>query len=1033
MATATKLGPIGINQVNNKFYVGTNGGFNTIQEAVDYVKRYNGGVGQVIIVHGYPDDEPISSVINGMPGTYLSDQRDTLTQNYQWNGTHFDPADFRQIAQVASLTGVVRGYGFNPPDLAASHISIGRGGGGQDIAVQTFVCAAAPPDQKLWAIGAYSDKMVFTAAQDDGEDLWWLEAQRTGHQVQKVILYPPTDVQGVLTAQGSPVRTFANSPDGGGGITGGVNPATARKITFYQVAGSLVSGSNITSDVTGSDLDVPGVVSSEGSPVRTFANTPDAGAGGVDPGTVTAIPFYTAGSTVGETQITSDAATGTNLTVPGKHTAGQTVSSGGAAFPSGSSGGGFGASYVQDNKRYGTYGSGFSLGNAGGWSGAFGDLMNCYTGMRGIHQVRGGQLYKHGVGDCSGLYMYVRSDGGISAQSDEGVNGITAQAIENEGYFHGHVVSTTGTGDRAPVLAFDSGNNWTTDGAFMLNISKIAIGGRLTGPSAATTYTTFAGPQVLLPYHLPVNITFGTLPVSDAIGVVLGAIPNNDTTADRPVSTGLVVQLVQIGGVYKPFTVGGHVSVAGTSYPEQSFITAVGAVSGTKTQSITLALRNPNAQAIIFQGGIAGTYLSLEADLPYGSRTSYFAFGSLTGTDLIYGFTPFANMANGIVPKPDSEAATTDGGANAQFYLVPGAEVVRNNTDWSFDCTLEPNNVAWAPGDLVENPHYPAYSGGPAFFVMEQTTPSFGGAETCALSVLMEGNGIGGPGTSGMLIRNNRSPSHYKGHGGFCTAPDFIKGVGSFGHGMSFTSGPDTNKSLLFVQNPRLASEPTMSVIGLNYTNGTLLFDFVNQRYQVDSLYVAGNLGVGFNVNAGGGTHNLGNTNFTSDNNTNRIIFNGSPASGAGGVQQQIVAYAVGGTHALSMTTQNTGWYDWYIEDGGGIAHQVAKIDVNGLHVPSAGVEATKFTVPVADTGTAQFVIGSASGVIPVIRIGSGSALQYDVAGDYWKFFGNGLYTNNCYSNGYATSGGTGVAAATFTSADGKTVTVTNGLITSVV
>jgi hypothetical protein len=62
------------------------------------------------------------------------------------------------------------------------------------------------------------------------------------------------------------------------------------------------------------------------------------------------------------------------------------------------------------------------------------------------------------------------------------------------------------------------------------------------------------------------------------------------------------------------------------------------------------------------------------------------------------------------LPQLGSEAAVADGGASSGFHLYPGAEVVAN-ADQGFNCTLEQNNVLWAPGDLVENPHFPIFGG----------------------------------------------------------------------------------------------------------------------------------------------------------------------------------------------------------------------------------------------------------------------------------------------------------------------------------
>jgi hypothetical protein len=69
----------------------------------------------------------------------------------------------------------------------------------------------------------------------------------------------------------------------------------------------------------------------------------------------------------------------------------------------------------------------------------------------------------------------------------------------------------------------------------------------------------------------------------------------------------VTVNLAQIGGIYKLFTNGSVVSVAGISYPEQSIVSSASALLAGNQQTFTLHICNPNSQAIIFQGGFRGT------------------------------------------------------------------------------------------------------------------------------------------------------------------------------------------------------------------------------------------------------------------------------------------------------------------------------------------------------------------------------------------------------------------------------------------
>jgi hypothetical protein len=475
-------------------------------------------------------------------------------------------------------------------------------------------------------------------------------------------------------------------------------------------------------------------------------------------------------------------------------------------------------------------GSGYSLGNAGGWTTAFGEVTNLNVSRRGITQLHGGEIVKHAVGDVAGIYKYVRTDGGATAMSDEGASGITAQMLENQGYFHGTVISTKGKGDRAPVLTCTGGNNWTTDGAYLLNISKGTIAGSLAGPSQSVVLTTDAGPVTTFLYALPVAGV--TLPISSAIGIATAPITPPVVDANSPVVMTVTVTLCKISGAIKPFTAGSVVSVAGINYPEQSVILTANVPTATGQQTLTLKLRNPNQQAVLFEDGIQGQYISFPQNLAFsGMRSSYFAFGSQTGTDLIYGFQTFGTLQNGVLPMLGAEAATAD----APFNLFPGAEVVKN-TGQGFACELEQNGVAWAPDDVVECPHNPCFAGGAAFFVHQQYTPSFSGGRPSSIALIMEGPGIGGPGTQAVRIINNNPLANFRGNGGPIQAPFGHCLEGAYTHHLYVDTAPDTG-SIVFVQNLNNPKSTKISVVNLDFVEGgEMTFDVVNKRYHMDSV-----------------------------------------------------------------------------------------------------------------------------------------------------------------------------------------------------
>lgn len=466
-------------------------------------------------------------------------------------------------------------------------------------------------------------------------------------------------------------------------------------------------------------------------------------------------------------------------------------------------------------------GSGWTLGNAGGWSVGKQEYAELDISQRGIAQLKSGVLNKHAVGDTAGIYYYVNADGGLSAQSDEGVVGANFQSLENIGYFKASILSTTGTGDQAPTYHTLTGANHTTDGSFMLDISKGTLSGNMSSASVALSLTTGAGSVSTFLNYLP---TTATLPVSTAIGIATAAITNPQVTADSPALVTVAVTLCQISSSFPAFTAGSVVTVAGHDYPEQSIIqTASSVVSG--VQTLTLKLRNPNTQAILFQGGIQGQFISFDANLSFsGMRSAYYAFGSLTGSDLIYGVNIGGGLATHTLPITGNEAAVADGGSSSGFHLYPGAEVVKN-TDQGYACTLEQNGVAWANSDLVENPHYPIWGGAGLGVIRQQETPSSSSEGMVGIYLNIDGHGFGGANVAAMRLRSDNPSNYYQADGGPLLAPGGIELFGFYHNGLYMTNSPQGNGACVYVQSPNASgSTAAVGIVIVDYHVGGNLY-----------------------------------------------------------------------------------------------------------------------------------------------------------------------------------------------------------------
>lgn len=490
-----------------------------------------------------------------------------------------------------------------------------------------------------------------------------------------------------------------------------------------------------------------------------------------------------------------------------------------------------GAESVQTNNTHSVTGGGFSLGNAGGWSNSFGEVLTQNYARRGITQTRNGVQTKHAVGDAAGSYTYVFTDGGMSAASDEGATAITGQVIEPSTWFHGTVSTTTGTGDTAPVLAHTSGSAWTTDGGYLLNISKGTLSGTLTGASAPLSLTINSG--VVSTFLNRLTVSGVSLPLSTAVGIATAPIAPGATTRDVPLAVTVTVNLAQIGGIFKLFTNGSVVTVAGNQYPEQSIVSAATGLLAGNQQSFTLLVTNPNAQAVIFQGGIQGQYISADANT---MRSAYFAFGSLTGTDMIYGNQVAGGVANHILPNAGCEAWQATG-ANSAWHLYPGMEVVKN-TDQGFACVGEQNRVAWAASDVVECARFPTSGGTGAFFVRTQYMPSNSGTGMSGLFVLLNGPGISGGNSNGVRVQNQQTPSTYAGAGGPLSALNGIAIMGVFANSIYIDTAPDQgSNAILFVQSNNTAASNRVSVVNLDFAGGgEVSFDVAAGRWHVDKM-----------------------------------------------------------------------------------------------------------------------------------------------------------------------------------------------------
>ncbi len=435
-----------------------------------------------------------------------------------------------------------------------------------------------------------------------------------------------------------------------------------------------------------------------------------------------------------------------------------------------------------------TYGPSINFGNSGGWTITHViDAPHVVFGTSGIDQFLGATMVKNGTGDLAGLYVHAYG-GGRAAQSDEGVTGLTVESGEIGGYFHGSIASGGRPGSTSLNLTDNSAApldwKYTCDGCMLLDLSKGSIAGKLNGKAipVADTYL-----MQLPTTNDTVDSAPARLPLTHAWCALTTAIPPT-VTAGVGTSRTVNCKLGQIAGATPPFHAGQIASLAGQYYPEQVLITAAGEPDG-GMQSLTFAARNPNpAGSFLFQGGIAGQSLSFDDNLSFtGFRTSYYVFGSLDGTNLIYGSQVAGEITRNPIPRPGSDAETTTSG----FHLYPSAEIVANSAQPSAP-TLEPNSVEWANGDMVENPRFQSYGGVGIWDQCQAYTPSDGSVSAGCMHIHLYGPGVAGTYHPFRMINHN-PPTLYKADGGKLSAVPAFETEGPFSDMMIFSDGPAGN------------------------------------------------------------------------------------------------------------------------------------------------------------------------------------------------------------------------------------------------
>jgi hypothetical protein len=435
-----------------------------------------------------------------------------------------------------------------------------------------------------------------------------------------------------------------------------------------------------------------------------------------------------------------------------------------------------------------------------------------YSHTPGQHLGFSNTVKSYSTGDVLGLANYITCFGGFNAQADEGCELQDNQVFMGNVAYEGTLTGSPTIGGNTVSVSPTQGAHTQGAGRFLIkmNSGTITAGTVSAVSSSGTALTTITG-------------TGTSWPVSTMIGQLGTAVSAPGATTVTP--TGFTV-----GGMAQ-LTTSTQVCVADGGAFEMIYPSAVTGASFTAT----FAKVHP-ATATIAAGGVCGYLLDLTADDVVDSTFT-------SKIQPIIGTLRFAWPAIASTSATSLQLYVAGGGSYQQlatrwdassangYVLYPMAEVtsVQKNGGLSDTLTLGPNNVAWAAGDSVEEPIYPAQHLQFANNVVESYFPNFpaaNGGFGIAYNFPMQG-------TDTMMNLQNSTPvSMYKSNGGKYTSPIGIHLGGQTSYGVTFDS-PGDQWTIGIGCNQQCTGTPNI-IAAANATNYDYLqYDEGNRRWNL--------------------------------------------------------------------------------------------------------------------------------------------------------------------------------------------------------
>jgi hypothetical protein len=258
--------------------------------------------------------------------------------------------------------------------------------------------------------------------------------------------------------------------------------------------------------------------------------------------------------------------------------------------------------YGCDQTNYTRINPGWSIGNPGfsvyGWNTDLTHQINSTINGSGISEYLLIQQHKQGVGDNIPLYVYTYGEGGWTAPSDQGMQGIANNVTEDpQAYVGRSTVTATGPRQIGSTAQGGTGGLQGTE-RYLTDVG--ACSSYPTCPTAPYVGTVTNVTSGLDGVGSALTIS-GTVPVSSAWGTLASSV-NVPVVTVPPFTTSETFNVNIESGTFDTK----HLACIDSNSHEQAIPTAVGTPSG-GVQSVTIPWRRAHAAGgHLYQGGMCG-------------------------------------------------------------------------------------------------------------------------------------------------------------------------------------------------------------------------------------------------------------------------------------------------------------------------------------------------------------------------------------------------------------------------------------------